>query len=175
MTNITRIDYCILGLLRPQPLSGYAIRKIFETSAMGNFSSSPGTVYPALKRLEANGMIEKKPASKDAPEGRLVFGITAKGIKTIDRWIFEPLTETEVAKNLNDILLRFAFMPEDTPKKDRLKFLRSFQKLLKQYVQSLEDYHTRQAGAMPLNGRLAFEHGIASYKASLKWVTSIVK
>ncbi|MBX2878146.1 MAG: PadR family transcriptional regulator, partial [Saprospiraceae bacterium] len=50
-TSPTRLDYAIMGLLIGGPLSGYQIRQIFETSEMGNYSSSPGSIYPALKRL----------------------------------------------------------------------------------------------------------------------------
>ncbi len=62
MKNIkpTLLDYAILGLIQNQPLSGYAIRKLFEETALGNYSSSPGTIYPALSRLQKFDLVEKQ-------------------------------------------------------------------------------------------------------------------
>jgi len=48
----TLLDYAILGLIQDHALSGYAIRKMFEETALGHYSSSPGTIYPALNRLQ---------------------------------------------------------------------------------------------------------------------------
>ena len=41
-------------------MSGYDLRKIFTTTAMGSFSDSPGAIYPALARLEANGLVRER-------------------------------------------------------------------------------------------------------------------
>ncbi|MDH5368031.1 MAG: PadR family transcriptional regulator, partial [Cyclobacteriaceae bacterium] len=54
----TSLDYAILGLVHILPQSGYAIRKQFELTAIGNYSSSPGAIYPALKRLQKFGLVE---------------------------------------------------------------------------------------------------------------------
>ena len=37
-------------------MSGYDLRKVFEETALGNYSSSPGAIYPALSRLEQQGI-----------------------------------------------------------------------------------------------------------------------
>ena len=49
----TALEYALLGLLHQQPQSGYDLRKVFETTALGNYSGSPGAIYPALRRLES--------------------------------------------------------------------------------------------------------------------------
>ncbi len=53
--SLTPLRLAILGLVAMHPQSGYDLRKIFETTPMGNFSSSPGAIYPALKSLEKKG------------------------------------------------------------------------------------------------------------------------
>ena len=58
--KITTLDYIILALLFGEEQSGYRLRKSFEESALGNFGGdSPGTIYPALKRLEKNEFVLK--------------------------------------------------------------------------------------------------------------------
>ena len=66
----TLLDYAILGLIQDRPLSGYAIRKLFEETALGNYSSSPGTIYPALKRLQKLELISKIPQARAFPTGK---------------------------------------------------------------------------------------------------------
>lgn len=164
--KITQIDYSILGLLRSNSLSGYAIRKVFETTALGNFSSSPGTIYPALKRLEKQKLILKRTENN-------LFNATPKGIRALDEWIFQPVTRAVISKNPNELLLRFAFMDNTVPK-NKKKFLESYKKELVGYIDELKKFHSEESATMPLNGRLAFEHGIQSYKATLKWVESVL-
>ena len=57
MNNNSLLGFALLGLIFEQPRSGYDLRKIFTTTAMGSFSDSPGAIYPALARLEANGLV----------------------------------------------------------------------------------------------------------------------
>ena len=47
----TALGYALIGLVQEDPRSGYALRKVFEDTPMGAFSSSPGSIYPALKKL----------------------------------------------------------------------------------------------------------------------------
>ena len=54
----TTVDFIILGLLQEQTLTGYGIRMIFENTAIGSYSSSPGTVYPAINKLKKMGFIK---------------------------------------------------------------------------------------------------------------------
>src|SRR5687768_4989801 len=95
-TPITRLDYCILGLLSAEPMSGYSIRMAFEKTPIGNFSSSPGAIYPALRRLEKLRLVERK-KNNDKRGG--LFALTNKGFDAIYKWILLPVTREDVSKN----------------------------------------------------------------------------
>lgn len=160
------MDYAILGLIHQQPQSGYGIRKTFETTALGNYSSSPGAIYPALKRLQKLGLAIKSTYGKKEKNR---FSCTGAGIIVLKEWLLKPLELHDVAQNLDELLLRFAFMDTLLQKEEKLAFLQSFQRLLKTYIKALKAYHKKSSGNMPLNGRLAFEHGIASCQTTLRW------
>ena len=162
----TSLDYAILGLIHQEPQSGYGIRKAFETTALGNFSSSPGAIYPALKRLQKLGLVNKSTFGK---EDKRKFGPTEIGINALREWLLKPLELKDVAKNLDELLLRFAFMDNLLEKEEKLSFLLSLQELLKAYITELKAYHKNTAAHLPVNGRLAFEHGIASCQTTLRW------
>ncbi len=58
--SLTPLGYALLGLVRLRPRSGYDLRRVFESTPMAYFSSSPGAIYPALGRLERGGLIAGK-------------------------------------------------------------------------------------------------------------------
>ena len=55
MPRLSSLDCAILGLLSRRPGSGYDIRRVFQTTALGRYSDSPGSIYPAIKRLNRPG------------------------------------------------------------------------------------------------------------------------
>ena len=167
--KITSLDYAILGLMYQKPSSGYGIRKQFETTAIGNYSSSPGAVYPALDRLQKLGLVIKSLLENQKKEK---FSCTPKGIETLKNWLLKPIEINDVARKIDEILLKFAFMDKLLGKDQKIDFLKSFQKQLEIYLIALKEFHLKEAANLPLNARLAFEHGIISYTATLKWCKS---
>ena len=167
----TLLDYAILGLIQDQPLSGYAIRKLFEETGLGNYSSSPGTIYPALNRLQKFELVKKNEQSETA---KTSFEITTKGILILQKWFLKPIEKIEVEKKTNELLLRFAFMENLVDKKQKINFLTSFRNLLNIYIKELQGYYNKESENMPLHGRLAFQYGIDSNKTTLKWCKNAI-
>ena len=165
-TKPTLLDFAILGLIQDQPLSGYRIRKQFEETALGNYSSSPGTIYPALKRLERLGLIEKM-VINDSKKSH--FQITSKGVLILRGWFVKPIEQKDVEKNIDELLLRFAFMETLVNKEQKMAFLTAFRDRLKVYIKELKKYYDQEANEMPLHGKLALQHGIDSAKVTLNW------
>ncbi|MBT8305721.1 MAG: PadR family transcriptional regulator [Maribacter sp.] len=169
--KITSLDYAILGLINQEPLTGYGIRKQFETTAIGNYSSSPGAVYPALDRLKKSGLVIKSLLKNQNKEK---FSCTPKGKDTLKKWLLQPVEINDIAKNLDELLLKFAFMDKLLTKGQKLDFLKSFQNQLKIYLEELKAFHTQEGAGIPLNARLAFEHGLVCYSATYKWCKNAI-
>ena len=74
----------LLSLLSNEAMYGYQIVKEIRERSGGYFRFKEGTLYPALHRLEASGLIEGqwKEASTGAP--RRYYHMTSKGRKTLD-------------------------------------------------------------------------------------------
>jgi len=162
----TLLDYAILGLIQDNPLSGYGIRKMFEETALGSYSSSPGTIYPALKRLQKGMLIEKE---SNENTSKSYFKITKKGISILKKWFVKPIEKVEVEKKTGELLLRFGFMEALIEKEQRINFLTSFRDLLIIYLSELQEYYNNESENMPLHGKLAFQYGIDSNKTALNW------
>jgi PadR family transcriptional regulator PadR len=79
----------LLSLLKNQPLYGYQIIKELEKRSQGYFRFKEGTLYPALHRLEAAGLLrgswERLPSGKK----RRYYHLTGKGLKLLEEKIAE--------------------------------------------------------------------------------------
>lgn len=171
-TNST-LELALLGLLRQKPQSGYDLRKTFATTAMRHFSDSPGSMYPALRRLEARGWIAAEPKTGNDPEnrrGRQVFHLTSAGIAVLIEWLERPVTRDDVLWRMPEVMLRFAFMDTNVPRATALRFLNEFELALGAYVAELRIDLERMSSKMPINtGLLAFQSGIEGFEAQLSW------
>lgn len=166
MLKITNLDYAILGLLEQGAKTGYVIRQVFEQTALGNYSSSPGSIYPALKKLEKARLVAKHlpPGEK---KGR--FELTARGQEKLLQWLAIPLSGEDTGKRMDAVLLKFAFMENLLGLEARLQFLQDLALQLTHQIAGLEAFHRDQAGQLSLHSRLALENGIEGQKAHLRW------
>jgi DNA-binding PadR family transcriptional regulator len=163
-----RLDHALLGLLHEKPRSGYALRKLFATSPMGHFSDSPGSIYPALRRLERAGLIAGATEGA-AQRPRQVFGLTPRGTDELRAWLLAPVTREELVHGNGSVMLRFAFVDQVLGAARARELVAQLAGVLDAYVAELEYFHREGGPQMPLVPRLALESGIALYRAHREW------
>ncbi len=170
--NDSLLGFALLGLLNEQPMSGYDLRKVFASTAMGSFSDSPGAIYPALGRLEKRGLVKGTVEESSSLRKRRVFKVTAKGVAALKAWLKRPVTQHDVIRRIDELMLRFAFMDDALGSERSSQFLKEYEVQLAGYIPSLKEFHNKQASQMTMSARLAFESGIEEYEARLKWARS---
>jgi DNA-binding PadR family transcriptional regulator len=69
-----RLRLYLLKLLEERPRHGYEVIRLLEDRFMGLYAPSPGTIYPRLQRLEADGLV-----TQSQEGGRKVYQITDAG------------------------------------------------------------------------------------------------
>jgi DNA-binding PadR family transcriptional regulator len=69
-----RLRLYLLKLLEESPRHGYDVIRLLEDRFMGLYAPSPGTIYPRLQRLEAEGLV-----TQSQEGGRKVYQITDAG------------------------------------------------------------------------------------------------
>jgi DNA-binding PadR family transcriptional regulator len=83
------LDGLILSVVSRGPLHGYAVIEALKARSGGNLALPEGTVYPALHRLEDDGLL-KSEWSTDSGRRRRVYSITRRGEKELgasrERW-----------------------------------------------------------------------------------------
>jgi len=165
---ISKLGYALLGLLQ-QPSSGYALRKIFASTAMKTYSDSPGAIYPALRRLEQQGLIRGSIEESSGLRRRQVFRLTRTGSTALKKWINRPLVRPDVIRSLDEVMLCFAFSEQAVGAPGSVKLLKSLSTELRSYIPELREQLTVNKSAMPTSGRLALESGLRSYECLLEW------
>ena len=76
------LDLMLLAALDSGPRHGYAVIEHIRRSSGGHFDYPEGTVYPALHRLEADGLLASA-WSEDGARRRRVYEITPRGRKAL--------------------------------------------------------------------------------------------
>ena len=177
MKSISTLEFALLGLLKQKPQSGYDLRKTFQTTAMGQYSDSPGSIYPALRRLEGKAQIERvqpggEPSAEASadPRRKQLFRLTAEGEAALVAWLSSAVTREDVALRLAETMLRFSFMDGNVPRAAAVRFLDEYVRELSGYVETLRPQWEAMHRKAPIHtGVLAFQSGIEGMEAQLDW------
>jgi DNA-binding PadR family transcriptional regulator len=103
------IKYAILGLLNYSDMHGYRIKTHIEKNFGHMWSINFGQIYPSLKELKKDGlinMLEVAPSENGGPDKKL-YSITAKGKDEFMRWLAAPPQKPMLIRD--PFLLKFAF------------------------------------------------------------------
>ncbi|HVN16922.1 MAG TPA: helix-turn-helix transcriptional regulator [Anaerolineales bacterium] len=76
------LDLLLLSVLAEGPAHGYAVIESLRQHSSGLFDLPEGTVYPALHRLEEQGLLRSR-WQEDSPHRKRVYHLTAKGEETL--------------------------------------------------------------------------------------------
>ncbi len=106
MVKTRTTGYAVLGLLSIGPMSGYDMKKFAEESIGHFWSESYGQLYPTLKDLESEGLIEIQSEQRGAGANRKLFRLTAAGLDELRSWIVRPVRQRPVR---DELLLKLFF------------------------------------------------------------------
>ncbi len=173
--TITTLEYALLGLLDQSPQSGYDLRRTFETTAMGNYSGSPGAIYPALRRLEQQGLIQGEIDSTKALRPKKVFRSTNAGRDTLRDWLVRDIKREDVERRIDELMLRFAFHWVLGSAEATLRFLENFLSEVEDYLAELSRQFKAFPEGAPLQPRLALGAGLEQYRACARWARKAIK
>lgn len=76
------LDMLLLAAVQARPMHGYAIIEHVRQTSAGQFDYAEGTIYPALRQLEDDGLVASRWHEADGRRRR-VYTITPKGHTTL--------------------------------------------------------------------------------------------
>lgn len=100
------IQGVVLGFLMDECMSGYDIKRRFEVSVANFFEASFSGIYPALRKMEKDGLITKDVVIQEGKPNKNIFSITERGRKAFLAYLESPSQATVIHA---DILVRLFF------------------------------------------------------------------
>jgi len=173
--KIPSLGYAILGLLHGKPSSGYDLRKIFASTSLGTYSDSPGAIYPALQRLERQGLIRGTIEESSGLRRRQIFRLTREGLAALKHWITRPVTRDDLEHSTPEIMLRFAFSEGTAGAAASVALLESLESALQAHFPALKKEYEGLKSVAPRSGWLAFDCGIRQTECLLRWTRHAIR
>jgi PadR family transcriptional regulator PadR len=79
------VNVLVLGLLEEKPMYGYQLSKELRRRSNGYFEFKEGTLYPALHRLEQEGLVRGQWEVVEEGPSRKYYHLTDKGREELIR------------------------------------------------------------------------------------------
>ncbi len=138
--ELNSVGKVILGLLSREELSGYDIKLKVDGSTRFFWAASYGQIYPELKRLEEEGLVE----GTDDPHGaraRRVYRITGAGRSALASWIVDSGSTVELR---HEGLLKLVFAEALESEEDRIAVLEEIATVHRRQARELEGIEAEQ-------------------------------
>ena len=81
------LKYGLLGLLTYDDLSGYDLKKTFDSSLQFMWSAKSSQIYRELGKMEEEGLISSRIQEQDRKFDRKVYSITSSGKDAFQKWV----------------------------------------------------------------------------------------
>jgi DNA-binding PadR family transcriptional regulator len=154
----------ILGFLSWGPRSGYAIKQIVDRSTRFFWAASYGSIYPQLRRLEEEGLIEGAENPTGARQ-RKIYRLTPAGREALEKWLLGASATWEYRDTgLLRVFFASALSPEEAV--EAVRDLGAEHAKVAGVLRGVRDNPTRPKGGYP---ELVLEFGIGLHEWVVDW------
>lgn len=94
------LKHALLGFLSYGPMTGYEIKKFFDVSVAHFWNAELSQIYPSLKQMEAEGLVEMRVQVQADRPNRKVYTITEDGRRELVDWLSRPASTDQVREPL---------------------------------------------------------------------------
>jgi DNA-binding PadR family transcriptional regulator len=168
------LEMVVLGIvLKAGPCTPYTVRKELEGSPSPHFSSSPGSVYPIIRRLEKAGRL-RSAAGRRGKQKRRLYSITADGRRALRGWLSPPLPDSAVGMTFDPLRTRLYFLAALPPARRAALLAHAAERLDDAIAQARGDLRRYEAAGDDFS-RLAAEGGVTELLARRRWIRSVAR
>jgi len=191
----TPLEYALMCLIARTPMTGSQISRLLTEYPLAGTGKSPGAVYPALYRLEAAGLVCRRPRRpirfrsledwsrwRAAPHraagdggrggerrGVQEFGLTHAGVAELRGWATRRVTRQEVFERPEHLLLRFSMCTGLSGPTSARKLVLQCRRVCGELAAELRGYIERHRTESSPSARLAMECTLALLEARAQW------
>lgn len=167
--ELTTLEYLVLGVLSFGPQTGYSIILMFEMDYWRG-STSPGSVYPILKRLEQSGIIEGEVEMVHEARSRKMYQLTNDGEDLLDEWLNAPFDKSDVAEEYNTVLMKFMFAERRFTHEQVMDFLARYERGVDEYMTMLTLSRFPSDEVWSLHQQLILEANLMELNMQRTWI-----
>jgi DNA-binding PadR family transcriptional regulator len=180
MAKMKTLDYVILAGLIRKPRSGYDLTKWMERETSHFFVIGHSSIYPALARMEREGLVRYEVVPSDQGPQRKVYSITQAGREALLCWAGEPAAERQVRDEQLVKALCYGFLPEERAlarleeekanHEEKLAHYEGFERWLEAELREDRISHEAYLGTL-----LTLKRGIGAESSYVEWCDEAAK
>lgn len=170
------LEFAILGLLHEHPMHGYELRKLLNVQ-LGSFRAfSYGSLYPCLKKLQANGWIETSDADAfpahalSGKRARIVYQLTANGKEHFQSLLGDSGPAAWEDENFD---VRFAFFGQ-TDAETRLRILEGRRTRLAERLELVRQSMSKTRTRVDDYTLELQRHGLEQVEHEVRWLDELI-
>jgi DNA-binding PadR family transcriptional regulator len=165
------LELAVLGLLKERPMHGYQLSRELGDSLGGLWRVSYGSLYPTLRRLEADDAIESEAGDERGARRKKVYRITLKGEQVFLELLQESPndTQTEDAR-FRMRLAFFRYLPPET----RIRLLERRRQALQDRLATIAESQRAGRGGSDDYGRALIEHNRTVTESDITWLEQLI-
>lgn len=171
------LRYALLGFLSLRPLSGYDLKRLFDTSVQHFWTADQAQIYRTLAHLAEEGLVEVRVIEQDKRPDRKEHRLTGAGLTELDAWLRSPLESVPVRE---PFLLRLFFAGR-LPQAEVSALLSARKAEAEELLGVLEgllaEVSVRLSGRTPDQSQrlqvATLDHGIRHVRTELEWLESL--
>ena len=166
----SELEGVVLGLIGSrEPCTAYAVRSALQESPSTHWSASAGAIYPLIRRLVSQELVEAVPDPDDG-RGRTLLSLTSTGRSALRRWVLEA-SDPDVASSVFDAVRVRAFFLDALSPEERARFAEEGVRSLEAFLERARAYEDIE-GITPLE-RVVAAGAVQAAQARLAWMQQV--
>jgi PadR family transcriptional regulator, regulatory protein AphA len=162
---LTPTGRVILGMIATGRRTGYEMKQLVDKATRHFWAASYGQIYPELRRLEQQGLIEGR-SEPSGGRARTVYELTTKGHEALGSWLG---SESELVWELRDEGMLKLFFSDVRPGA-AIETVRAMRTQYERKHAALRTIETH-AAQMPRGPGLTLAAGLALTRCQIEWCT----
>ncbi|NNF15446.1 MAG: PadR family transcriptional regulator [Gammaproteobacteria bacterium] len=169
------LPHIVLGLL-DEPASGYDIKNKFNRSLVHFWRAELAQIYPTLKKLTAQGLLECQEVPSSKGPARKIYRRTARGDNVLLEWLCDP--PSTGATRIPYLAQTYFLNHLDDPART-LEFFNDLKEIIAEKIESLQQANSEWASHYPefpeslsdedFYKQMTLENGLAVWTARQAW------